>query len=26
MLFWGLLALMLVAGMWAPVPEGTYEK
>ena len=26
MLFWGLLALMLVAGMWAPVPEGAYEK
>lgn len=26
MLFWGLLALMLVAGMWAPVPKGTYEK
>lgn len=26
MLFWGLLALMLIAGMWAPVPEGTYEK
>ena len=26
MLFWGLLTLMLVAGMWAPVPKGTYEK
>lgn len=26
MIFWGLIAVMLVLGMWAPAPEGAYEK
>lgn len=26
MVFWGLIALMLVLGMWAPAPEGAYSK
>lgn len=26
MIFWGIIALMLVLGMWAPAPEGAYDK
>lgn len=26
MIFWGIIALMLVLGMWAPAPEGAYKK
>ena len=26
MIFWGIIALMLILGMWAPAPEGAYDK
>lgn len=26
MIFWSIIALMLVLGMWAPAPEGAYDK
>lgn len=26
MVFWGIIALMLILGMWAPAPEGSYDK
>ena len=26
MVFWGVIALMFLLGMWAPAPEGAYDK
>ena len=26
MIFWGIIALMLILGMWAPAPDGAYDK
>jgi hypothetical protein len=26
MIFWGLIALMFILGMWAPAPEGAYKN
>ena len=26
MIFWGIIALMLILGMWAKAPEGAYDK
>ena len=26
MIFWGVIALMFLLGMWAPVPKGAYDK
>lgn len=26
MMFWGVIALMLILGMWAPAPKGAYSK
>ena len=26
MIFWGIIALMFVLGLWAPAPEGAYDK
>ena len=26
MVFWGVIALMIILGMWAPAPEGAYDK
>ena len=26
MIFWGIIAVMLILGMWAPAPEGAYNR
>ena len=26
MMFWGVIALMLILGMWASAPKGAYSK